>query len=93
MRDLQKLHAHRDRDLTDSCGQIGRKTQSGCALVHTQAFKPHGKDAFAFHGRTMKKTQQIALLGSFIVGRGGGIRTRDPLHPMQVRYQAALRPD
>ena len=26
-------------------------------------------------------------------GRGGGIRTRDPLHPMQVRYQAALRPD
>ena len=28
-----------------------------------------------------------------ITGRGGGIRTRDPLHPMQVRYQAALRPD
>ena len=27
------------------------------------------------------------------LGRGGGIRTRDPLHPMQVRYQAALRPD
>jgi hypothetical protein len=26
-------------------------------------------------------------------GRDGGIRTRDPLHPMQVRYQAALRPD
>src|SRR5687767_14680957 len=24
------------------------------------------------------------------VGRRGGIRTRDPLHPMQVRYQAAL---
>ncbi len=23
-------------------------------------------------------------------GRRGGIRTRDPLHPMQVRYQAAL---
>ena len=28
-----------------------------------------------------------------VSGRGGGIRTRDPLHPMQVRYQAALRPD
>ena len=28
-----------------------------------------------------------------IFGRGGGIRTRDPLHPMQVRYQAALHPD
>ena len=29
----------------------------------------------------------------FVTGRGGVIRTRDPLHPMQVRYQAALRPD
>jgi hypothetical protein len=27
------------------------------------------------------------------VGRGGVIRTRDPLRPRQVRYQAALRPD
>ncbi len=26
-------------------------------------------------------------------GRGEMIRTSDPLHPMQVRYQAALRPD
>ena len=26
-------------------------------------------------------------------GRRGGIRTRDPLHPMQVRYQAALHAD
>ena len=26
-------------------------------------------------------------------GRDVEIRTRDPLHPMQVRYQAALRPD
>ncbi len=25
-------------------------------------------------------------------GRGERIRTSDPLHPMQVRYQAALRP-
>ena len=33
----------------------------------------------------------LDFLGIF--GRGGGIRTRDPLHPMQVRYQAALRPD
>ena len=28
--------------------------------------------------------------GGRYVGRRGGIRTRDPLHPMQVRYQAAL---
>ena len=27
------------------------------------------------------------------IGRGGGIRTHDPLRPRQVRYQAALRPD
>jgi hypothetical protein len=26
-------------------------------------------------------------------GRGGQIRTGDPLRPRQVRYQAALRPD
>ncbi len=28
-----------------------------------------------------------------IIGRGGGIRTPDPLLPKQMRYQAALRPD
>ncbi len=27
------------------------------------------------------------------IGRDGVIRTHDPLHPMQVRYQAALRPE
>src|SRR5213596_1622223 len=26
-------------------------------------------------------------------GRDGGIRTRDPLNPIQVRYQTAPRPD
>lgn len=33
----------------------------------------------------------LDFLGFF--GRDGVIRTLDPLHPMQVRYQAALRPD
>ncbi len=28
-----------------------------------------------------------------ILGRGERIRTSDPVHPMHVRYQAALRPD
>ena len=28
-----------------------------------------------------------------LFGRGGQIRTGDPLRPRQVRYQAALRPD
>ena len=27
------------------------------------------------------------------IGRGGGIRTPDPLLPKQMRYQATLRPD
>ena len=29
----------------------------------------------------------------FLVGRDGEIRTHDPLHPMQVRYLAALHPE
>ena len=33
------------------------------------------------------------LLTLIFTGRDGGIRTHDPLHPMQVRYLAALRPD
>ncbi len=33
------------------------------------------------------------LISLMINGRRGGIRTRDPLHPMQVRYQAALHAD
>jgi hypothetical protein len=28
-----------------------------------------------------------------LIGRGGGIRTPDPLLPKQMRYQTALRPD
>ncbi len=40
-------------------------------------------------------TGVFGLPGSsgFRNGRGGGIRTHDPLPPRQVRYQAALRPD
>src|ERR1035441_8397508 len=33
------------------------------------------------------------LLSMIYAGRGGGIRTPDPLLPKQMRYQAALRPD
>ncbi len=38
-----------------------------------------------------KRPADIAVCRPFWLGRNGGIRTRDPLHPMQVRYQAALR--
>ena len=37
-----------------------------------------------------KRVSRKNLLTLVIFGRRGGIRTRDPLHPMQVRYQAAL---
>ena len=40
-----------------------------------------------------KGAPKDALTGNFGGnGRGGQIRTGDPLHPMQVRYRAALRP-
>lgn len=39
-------------------------------------------------GSEPKATDPVILFG-----RDGVIRTLDPLHPMQVRYQAALRPD
>jgi hypothetical protein len=38
-------------------------------------------------------TQGAGELHIYVIGRDGEIRTRDPLHPMQVRYQAAPRPE
>lgn len=44
-----------------------------------------------------KQKSQLALAFQFdktsFNGRGEKIRTSDPLHPMQMRYQAALHPD
>lgn len=40
-----------------------------------------------------KRPAAIKLKVFDVTGRDGVIRTHDPLHPMQVRYQAALRPD
>jgi hypothetical protein len=40
-----------------------------------------------------KKPTPLERCGFSNIGRDGGIRTHDPLHPMQVRYQAALRPE
>ena len=36
---------------------------------------------------------QSAESGFLSIGRSAEIRTRDPLHPMQVRYQTAPRSD
>src|ERR1700758_5479130 len=38
-------------------------------------------------------TRSKVLIGKRLDGRGGGIRTPDPLLPKQMRYQTALRPD
>jgi hypothetical protein len=47
--------------------------------------------------QTVTQAHQVLGLGhpqlTDFIGRGGVIRTRDPLRPRQVRYQAALRPD
>ncbi len=44
--------------------------------------------------RKEKSHEGLSRPKSFgINGRDGGIRTRDPLNPIQVRYQAAPRPD
>ena len=42
--------------------------------------------------RTQTRTQPTSLPLVFD-GRSAEIRTRDPLHPMQVRYQTAPRSD
>ena len=43
--------------------------------------------------RPTKKRPSRGAKSLGISGRDGGIRTRDPLNPIQVRYQAAPRPD
>ena len=40
-----------------------------------------------------KRVLDIKSKTRFNFGRGGGIRTHDPLLPKQMRYQAALRPE
>ena len=50
-----------------------------------------GADTTPREGR--KEREADGLPKRLDIGRGEVIRTLDPLHPMQVRYQAALRPD
>ncbi len=38
-------------------------------------------------------TASVCFSHKYFIGRGGEIRTPDPLLPKQMRYQAALRPD
>jgi hypothetical protein len=43
--------------------------------------------------RCARRNRRICLILNDCAGRGGQIRTDDPLLPKQMRYQAALRPD
>jgi hypothetical protein len=63
-----------------------------------EVINPYMSKAFASTVMLNKKTDKQKTHNSYklwvlYVGRDGGIRTHDPLHPMQVRYQAALRPE
>ena len=49
----------------------------------------HALSNFVWIRGIKKATLRVGLL----LGRDGEIRTHDPLHPMQVRYRAALHPD
>ena len=57
------------------------------------AHRPTVPKSFPGCARKTKGSAATNRLTLESIGRGGGIRTRDPLHPMQVRYQAALHPD
>ena len=50
-------------------------------------------DAVTLYPTYRKPFDLIAKRANLKNGRGGGIRTPDPLLPKQMRYQAALRPD
>jgi len=60
-------------------------------------FRRMGAAPFTYAGYAQvqkeKPAVSIPTTGFGSSGRGEKIRTSDPLHPMQVRYQAALRPD
>jgi hypothetical protein len=60
------------------------------AAVHAADFTTTLRVFAQFSAQEYRELLQL-VKGKF--GRGEKIRTSDPLHPMQVRYQAALRPD
>ena len=69
--------------------------QRACPVLHTTGGAESGdlpRSSSLMGARADRPALKRAGLPDF-VGRGEKIRTSDPLHPMQVRYQAALRPD
>ena len=73
----------RDADAPDSVAKKSPSVQAIWDRLNALVEKRGGKPAIAVQGGKRR--------GSF--GRDAGIRTRDPLNPIQVRYQTAPRPD
>ncbi len=63
-----------------------KKLMNACSLWSVARFE-------SSKPRKIKGCRTIVDSPRLLNGRSGGIRTRDPLHPMQVRYQAALHPE
>jgi hypothetical protein len=68
------------------CGQSG---WSACA----QSTGPPVASAASCGANPASQHSLNRMYLYYFIGRGGEIRTHDPLRPRQVRYQAALRPD
>ena len=81
-------------------GEVTKLTKLRSRILHRdmpqrEYFTPHARHVQpSLKAMAHEKSQQIIKsAGLFNFGRGGGIRTHDPLLPKQMRYQAALRPD
>ena len=63
-------------------------------LMNWQGYRKKTVLAIASSGRyLLHRKKEASQLPFNHLGRGEKLRTSAPLHPMQVRYQAALRPE
>ena len=75
----------REGDTNPSCKQA---VSSALVLISHCSI-----DAVSLYSTYRKPFDLIFKRAKIVNGRGGGIRTPDPLLPKQMRYQTALRPD
>jgi hypothetical protein len=68
-------------------------TSSGLVRDSLRQFGTFASLLFGFSRSGQKHSSKITQQLPPVNGRGGVIRTRDPLLPKQMRYQAAPRPD
>ena len=81
---LAKLNRH-----ANETGQGFGTVKANPSRVLAQFWHSRGEEIAKTMGR--RSSNSFGISRRF--GRGGAIRTPDPLRPRQVRYQAALRPD